>query len=170
MPDRPPLPRSAQIAALSLPLDELPDPLPIPVIEKPFDVAIRPPGSKSITNRALLLAALADGTSELRGALIDADDAQVMLRAIEQLGAKVEIIRADTHLGSMGGTCSFSASGADNQGATSLAGEPPVPPQHECLDVLRVTGVNGRWKIPAGETITLNLNNAACRWKSRYCR
>ncbi len=137
MPDR-----AAQIAALSLPLDQLPDPLPIPVIEKPFDVTIRPPGSKSITNRALLLAALADGTSELRGALIDADDAQVMLRAIVQLGAKVEIIRAGEQHGSKGGTGSLSASGVAN------------------LDVVRITGVNGRWKIAPGEIVTLNLNNA----------
>lgn len=74
-----------------LPLDRLPDPLPIPVIERPFDVSVRPPGSKSITNRALLLAALADGTSTLRGALVEADDAQVMIAALRQLGAGIEI-------------------------------------------------------------------------------
>ena len=34
-----------------------------------FDVAVRVPGSKSITNRALVCAALADGTSVLEGAL-----------------------------------------------------------------------------------------------------
>lgn len=132
--------RAAQIAALSLPLDQLPDPLPIPTIEQPFDVTIRPPGSKSITNRALLLAALADGVSELHGPLIDADDAQVMLRAIQQLGAKVEIIRAVNN--KRGGTGGFSASGVAN------------------LDIMRINGVAGRWKIPAGQTINLNLNNA----------
>ncbi len=149
MPDR-----AAQIAALSLPLDQLPDPLPIPTIEKPggFDVIIRPPGSKSITNRALLLAALAEGTSELRGPLIDADDAQVMLRAIQQLGAKVEIVR--------GGTGSLSASDVANPVTKPLAGKPPVPPHQETLDILRITGVAGRWRIPPGQTITLNLNNA----------
>jgi 3-phosphoshikimate 1-carboxyvinyltransferase len=147
--------RAAQIAALSLPLDRLPDPLPIPVIERPFDVTIRPPGSKSITNRALLLAALADGTSELRGALIDADDAQVMLRAIERLGARVEIIR-----GSGGGTGSLSASDTANHRSAPRAGKPPVPPQPPDLDVVRITGVNGRWRIPSGQTITLNLHNA----------
>lgn len=88
--------RSVQVQALRLPLDRLPDPLPIPVIEKPFDVAIRPPGSKSITNRALLLAALAEGVCVLRSPLVEADDARVMLRAIEQLGAKVD--RDSDHL------------------------------------------------------------------------
>ena len=113
---------------LKLPLDRLPDPLPIPVIEKPFDALTRPPGSKSITNRALLLAALAHGTSTLRGALIDADDAQVMLRAIQQLGAKFQIERA-----------------------ASASSE---------SETIRVTGVGGQWKIPPGQTVSLNLNNA----------
>ncbi|HMN40082.1 MAG TPA: 3-phosphoshikimate 1-carboxyvinyltransferase [Phycisphaerales bacterium] len=146
MPDR-----AAQIAALRLPLADLPDPLPIPTIARPFDATIRPPGSKSITNRALLLAALADGVSELRGPLIDADDSQVMLAAIRQLGARVEIIR--------GGTGSLSASDVANSATRTLADEPPVPPTPH-LDMLRITGVNGRWTIPAGQTITLNLHNA----------
>ncbi|MFN7021319.1 MAG: 3-phosphoshikimate 1-carboxyvinyltransferase [Phycisphaerales bacterium] len=75
---------------LTKPLASLPDPLPIPVVERPFGVAIRPPGSKSLTNRALLLAAMADGTSTLRGALTDADDAEVMIAALRRLGAAVE--------------------------------------------------------------------------------
>lgn len=84
----PPPPSSP--AELLLPLDQLPDPLPIRPIERPFDVTITPPGSKSLTNRALLLAALADGTSTLTNALTDADDAQVMIRALRQLGAVIE--------------------------------------------------------------------------------
>ncbi len=36
---------------------------------RPLDGRVAPPGSKSITNRALLLAALAEGTSRLTGAL-----------------------------------------------------------------------------------------------------
>ncbi|MFM9957213.1 MAG: 3-phosphoshikimate 1-carboxyvinyltransferase, partial [Phycisphaerales bacterium] len=56
-----------------------------------FDVAVRPPGSKSLTNRALLLAALAEGESVLRGCLLDADDARVMIEALRQLGAGVEV-------------------------------------------------------------------------------
>ena len=47
--------------------------------------AIRPPGSKSITNRALICAALAQGRSVLRGAL-DSEDTQVMIAALRQLG------------------------------------------------------------------------------------
>lgn len=69
----------------------LPPALRVPAMASVFHRAIRPPGSKSLTNRALLLAALAEGESTLTAPLIDADDAQVMLRAIETLGAKVEI-------------------------------------------------------------------------------
>lgn len=44
------------------------------------------PGSKSITNRVLLLAALASGDTEIHGVL-DSDDARVMLDALKTLGA-----------------------------------------------------------------------------------
>ena len=44
-----------------------------------------PPGSKSITNRALLLAALAQGHTTLTGAL-DAEDTRLMLDALRALG------------------------------------------------------------------------------------
>jgi 3-phosphoshikimate 1-carboxyvinyltransferase len=50
---------------------------------------IRPPGSKSITNRALVCAALAKGTSTLSGAL-DSEDTQVMIECLRQLGISVE--------------------------------------------------------------------------------
>jgi len=53
------------------------------------DAEVVIPGSKSITNRALVAAALADGVSELRGVL-DADDTQAMLGVIQVLGASVE--------------------------------------------------------------------------------
>jgi len=62
----------------------------------PFDAAIRPPGSKSLTNRALLLASLASGESVLRGALIDADDAQRMIVALRMLGATIDVSRSPT--------------------------------------------------------------------------
>ncbi len=46
---------------------------------------LRLPGSKSISNRILLLAALAEGTTEVR-ALLDSDDTRVMLEALQALG------------------------------------------------------------------------------------
>lgn len=50
---------------------------------------VTPPGSKSITNRALLLAALARGTSRLTGALKSKDTA-LMAAALRQMGVTVE--------------------------------------------------------------------------------
>ncbi len=51
----------------------------------PVHGSIRPPGSKSITNRALICAALADGSSRLGGAL-DSEDTRVMLDSLQRLG------------------------------------------------------------------------------------
>ncbi|MBL0921615.1 MAG: 3-phosphoshikimate 1-carboxyvinyltransferase, partial [Phycisphaerales bacterium] len=78
---------------LQRPLGRMPDPLPLrPVPQgERFRLRVRPPGSKSITNRALLLAALADGESTLDGALTDAEDAQVMAEALQTLGARLKI-------------------------------------------------------------------------------
>lgn len=50
---------------------------------------VRIPGSKSVTNRALLLAALAPGTSELRGGL-EAEDTRWMRQALRGLGFHLE--------------------------------------------------------------------------------
>lgn len=78
---------------LERPLDKLPDPLPLRPIPdgERFRLRVQPPGSKSITNRALLLAALADGESTLDGALLDADDTQVMAEALRTLGVRFKI-------------------------------------------------------------------------------
>jgi len=51
--------------------------------------AVRLPGSKSISNRVLLLAALAEGETDVRD-LLDADDTRVMLDALAKLGVKCD--------------------------------------------------------------------------------
>ena len=58
---------------------------------------LRLPGSKSISNRTLLLAALAEGRTELR-ALLDSDDTRVMREALRTLGVRVEEIDGVEHL------------------------------------------------------------------------
>ncbi len=67
----------------------MPDSLDIEPIQ-PFDVTLRPPGSKSLTNRALLLAALAKGRSKLTGVLF-ADDSRRMIGALQALGFTLDI-------------------------------------------------------------------------------
>jgi 3-phosphoshikimate 1-carboxyvinyltransferase len=54
-------------------------------VDHPIRGEVRPPGSKSYTNRALVLAALASGKSVLRGALFS-DDTLHMARSLEALG------------------------------------------------------------------------------------
>ena len=56
---------------------------------------VRLPGSKSISNRMLLLAALAEGNTEIRG-LLDSDDTRVMLSALAALGVGLRQAGADT--------------------------------------------------------------------------
>lgn len=79
-------------------LHSLPDPMPIAALSpgRRFDAALTPPGSKSITNRALVLAGLASGESVLRGALVEADDTSRMIDALGRLGASVAVEGADT--------------------------------------------------------------------------
>jgi 3-phosphoshikimate 1-carboxyvinyltransferase len=57
--------------------------------DRPLRGRVTPPGSKSITNRALLLAALAEGTSHLTGAL-KSKDTQLMAAALRQMGVTVD--------------------------------------------------------------------------------
>ena len=54
---------------------------------------VRLPGSKSISNRILLLAALAQGTTEIRD-LLDSDDTRVMLAALGKVGVGVTALGA----------------------------------------------------------------------------
>ena len=56
---------------------------------RPPEATVTVPGSKSITNRAVLLAALADGRSELSGALFS-EDTRYMIEALRALGVGVE--------------------------------------------------------------------------------
>jgi 3-phosphoshikimate 1-carboxyvinyltransferase len=69
-------------------VQQSPDILSIPTAGA-LDATIRPPGSKSITNRALVCAALADGRSTLSGVL-DSEDTRVMIDALRALGIAVE--------------------------------------------------------------------------------
>lgn len=78
-----------------------------------FDVELDLPGSKSITNRYLLLAALASGTTTLRRVLV-ADDVDAMLDCVRALGAEV-VMSADATVASVVGTAgNLAVSGSVN--------------------------------------------------------
>lgn len=65
---------------------------PIRPIPGPIDATVHLPGSKSLTNRALAVAALAEGTSVLDGALF-ADDTEALVGALAELGLDVRTDR-----------------------------------------------------------------------------
>lgn len=67
-----------------------------------LDFTLALPGSKSVTNRAFLCAALAKGKSRLYGAL-KSDDAEVMLRALKLFGVKIRETKAFVEIQGVGG-------------------------------------------------------------------
>ena len=73
---------------------EMPPVLEIEPLDAPPDAVVRLPGSKSITNRAVLCAALAEGETRIEGALF-ADDTEAMFAALGALGADLDLDPAD---------------------------------------------------------------------------
>jgi 3-phosphoshikimate 1-carboxyvinyltransferase len=63
-------------------------------INHPLNATVRVPGSKSLTNRALLIAALANGTTKLSNALFS-DDSKYFAQALQTLGFDVKLDEAN---------------------------------------------------------------------------
>ena len=78
--------------------------LAIPIASGPIHGRIRPPGSKSLTNRALVCAGLARGRSTLSGCL-DSQDTRVMAAGLQALGVPVQADweREEIHVEGVGG-------------------------------------------------------------------
>jgi 3-phosphoshikimate 1-carboxyvinyltransferase len=74
----------------------------VPLITEPIETAVRPPGSKSETIRALAAAALADGRSHVYEPL-EADDPIAMAGALGALGASVDVKAAPWSVDGQGG-------------------------------------------------------------------
>ena len=70
-------------------LNSLPDEVTVTPVQRPIQGRVRAPGSKSITNRAVICAALAHGTSQITGAL-DSDDTRIMISGLKNLGFDVD--------------------------------------------------------------------------------
>lgn len=81
----------ASLGAMTATLPPTSRPLwPAPAASAPLDARVEVPGSKSLTNRYLVLAAIADGPSRLRSALLSRDT-RLMAAALETLGVGVEL-------------------------------------------------------------------------------
>jgi 3-phosphoshikimate 1-carboxyvinyltransferase len=134
-------------------------PLVIPRLPGPVDATWAVPGSKSITNRALVLAALADGETRLTGAL-ESDDTRHMRAALTRMGIAVEDAGPDVLLvrggrarlrapdgplfvGNSGTTVRFLAAvAALVDGEVTLVGDEHMAkrPIHVLVDALRALG------------------------------
>ena len=66
------------------------------------DHTVSVPGSRSVTNRALVCAALADGTSRLRGWL-ESEDTRAMIDGLGRLGVEIEEHEGDLLVRGLGG-------------------------------------------------------------------
>ncbi len=70
-------------------------------LNKPIDAVVRVPGSKSITNRALLISAFCDGKSHLENVLFS-DDTEVFIDSVRNLGIKADIEGQDVIVSGQG--------------------------------------------------------------------
>jgi 3-phosphoshikimate 1-carboxyvinyltransferase len=88
------------------------EPVEVQPVGAPIHGTVQPPGSKSLTNRALIVAALANGTSRLTGVL-DSQDTRVMIESLRRLGLAVEQNTAANTVEIIGGGGTIPAAGAD---------------------------------------------------------
>ncbi len=86
----------------------------------PLDATIAVPGSKSITNRAAVCAALAEGTSTLVGAL-DSDDTEAMRIALGALGVAIAVTNDTWQIQGRGGTLAAPATPLDARASGTTA-------------------------------------------------
>src|SRR5688572_1292500 len=68
--------------------------IPIKPIAHPLNATVRVPGSKSLTNRALMISALANGTTRLTNALFS-DDSHYFVKALQKLGFDIQADEAN---------------------------------------------------------------------------
>ncbi|NYG55389.1 3-phosphoshikimate 1-carboxyvinyltransferase [Nocardioides perillae] len=165
------------------------EPWPAPRAHEPVRATVSLPGSKSLTNRALVLAALADGPSVVRRAL-RSRDTSLMAAALTGLGARVdtsgddwEVVPgtldrdAEVDCGLAGTVMRFVPPVAGlSTGAVAFDGDPhmrnrPVGPVLEALRALGVEvddggrgalpfTVRGRGAVPGG-TVVLDASGSS---------
>ncbi|MFB5664310.1 3-phosphoshikimate 1-carboxyvinyltransferase [Alteribacillus sp. HJP-4] len=129
-----------------------------PVAERSINTSLTVPGSKSFTNRALIIAALAEGTTELSG-ILRSDDSYWCIDAIRKLGVKAEVEgdtvriegcggdwpnkKADLYIGAAGtiarflpGALAAGKGGVYTIEASRRMSERPVKPLMDALETL----------------------------------
>lgn len=112
---------------MSAPGGAMPAELAVEPVTGRLDARVRPPGSKSLTNRALVCAALAAGDTTLDGALF-ADDTEAMLGCLHELGVGLRLDRAASRV--------------------AVIGSAGVPPADGALLDARLSGTTSRFVLP----------------------
>lgn len=151
-----------------------PRPWPAPTVKGPLRATVSVPGSKSLTNRELVLAALADGPSTVHAPL-HSDDSARMIHALRSLGVSIEALPGAGAFGDdlrvtpsetppAGGTVDCGQAGTVMRFVTPIAGlangdvmvtahETALHrPMGEMIRALREVGVDiddgGTWSLP----------------------
>jgi 3-phosphoshikimate 1-carboxyvinyltransferase len=126
---------------------------------------VRLPGSKSISNRTLLLCALARGTTEVSG-LLDAEDVDLMLAALRTLGVRIERREAPREVVVQGGAGAFAVKRAELfLGNAGTALRPLTAALAFCGGHYELSGVARMHERPIGDLVTaLRALGAAIRY------
>lgn len=157
-------------------------------IRKSIDATIEVPGSKSYTNRALLIAALARGASTVTGALFS-DDTRYMCNALQQLGVEINtdekratfdvygnggdipVSSAQLYIGNSGTTSrSLTAYVSLGRGRFVIDGDAPMRhgrPISDLLDALTQIGVSARSQFDNGHLPVIVEANRLTGGKTR---
>ena len=157
-------------------------------IRKPLDATIDVPGSKSYTNRALLIAALARGVSTITGALFS-DDTRYMCNALQQLGVEIDadekraafdvhgnggdipVSNAELYIGNSGTTSrSLTAYVSLGHGKFVIDGDEPMRhgrPISDLLDALTQIGVSAHSQFHNGHLPVIIEGNGLEGGKTR---
>lgn len=148
-------------------MTSVPDPWPAPRAHGPVQVSVTLPGSKSLTNRALVLASLSEGPGVVRGAL-RSRDTELMVAALRSLGTGIDdhgddwLVHPRPFAGEAAVDCGLAGTvmrfvppvAALSTGTVSFDGDPHMRarPVGEMLTALRTLGVvvddHGRGALP----------------------
>jgi 3-phosphoshikimate 1-carboxyvinyltransferase len=152
---------------------QYPDVLSITPVDDPLESVVHPPGSKSHTNRALILAALADeGVSRLFNPLV-ADDSAAMRDCLRHLGVMIDdvddpwlVLGTGGVLKAPSGSLDVGASGTTARFVTAIAALADGPVTLDGTERMRqrpIRGLTDALQSLGGSSLTAVSRRSRCR-------